>query len=390
MVGRVSAQQTAPPTSPPTSPAQTATDVPPTVTCFAADHAPGQGIRLAWFAASEANVRGYTLARAKKEGDGWTEAVPMHWLDRYGFDDNGFRPARGVDGSLYTVIDDGFLEAGGLYLYQLTVELSNGQPGPVLVETWTYQPDATPTVGGALCGQGTPPARTPTATPTLYPTNTPTPTRTNTPPWTATPTFTATPTSTPTPTATPSGTPYPSPTPTATDTATPVPPTATPTPTFTATPTSTPLITTPTPASAPGSGGESPVATPTFTATPTPSHTPTDTLAPETFTPTATSSAAPTGPTEPPSEPVTETATPTLPASPSTTPTPTGQALAPNQISGAGPGGAMPSEYPRQPPVTRRTTWLRYGLYALAVLAGISALGLLFSVLALLGRRARP
>lgn len=142
--------------------------------------------------------------------------------------------------------------------------------------TWFWTADFGPTVDQEI----TPPASTPTETPTpttdpsqATPTNTPTPTGTLTP----TPTGTLTPTPTPSPTLTP--TPSPTRTPTPTPTRTPTPtltftptPTQAPTATATMTPTNTPIPT----------ATSTPSATATFTPTQMP---PTATLIPPTNTP---------------------------------------------------------------------------------------------------------
>lgn len=365
--------------------------------CFAAANRPGQGILLAWHVTREDQITGYTLCRAQFALNGQLGAYSLaDWLPQ------PERVEEEPQGVRYTVVDPRVADGVG-YAYRLEIQSSVPLTGTQTAElTWTYDKDEGAPQDETICQQGNTPSWTATPTPTLtpsptiYPSPTDTPTRTPTPTWT--PTSTRTPAGTPTvtPTVTPNPTPIPSPTPTFTPSVTPIPPTATPTSTFTVTPTPTAAIGAPTAEDNTGDSGQSPLPTPP-SATPLPSETPT-TPVPDTTTPSP--------------APLPATATPEMPSpavapneaperrqdeTPTTTPTvsalvePGGETGTPEPRlaqSAAQPAGAA-SEYPqrRRAGDDLQPLFLRLGLYAIAILALVAAVGFLAGALSLLRRR---
>jgi hypothetical protein len=385
------------------TPVGTPTPPPVPVTCFAAANRPNQGILLAWFVPDEIGsaLRGYQLSRAEwvPAVAAWGDYRPAQWLPGT---EAGFLAAGDALEVRYTVTDtEATVADGQLYAYRLEVVGEDQGGAPAVVETlehtkrYQVRPEAEEDAG--VCQPAwipwTPtPTPTPTRTPTQLPTSTSTPTVTPTPSWTPT----ATPTLTPTPIIWPTETPYPSPTPVVVDTPTFTPdpnsvsPLSTPVPTVTPTPT--PLFTTPTPRAGEAGESDSPLLTPT----PTPTETPLPSMQSEPAEDEATPETGEQSLEEPareetPSDPaVTPAETPMAQDSPAeaallaTTETPTPEARL-DQLPTQLPGVA--SEFPRPAAAARFPALARYTLYAIGLLAGVTALGFLIGAITLLRRR---
>ena len=230
---------------------------------------------LSWHINQPTEVANFVLARA-------VETAPNQYSGY--IENNKLTPPiepptlQTLDNSLrYTTTDTG-VEANKSYVYQLDVISHSG------TTLYTQTADS-PLPGAASDPEICDPNRTsatatptPSFTPIIFPTSTNTPPHTVTPTWTPTPTVTPTPTWTLTPLPSATNTPPPTETSTPIPTDTPLPATETPSPTFTITPTFTPDIQTPTPEQ---NGGENPPAQPSETPIGEIPEIPTETPTPE-------------------------------------------------------------------------------------------------------------